>query len=194
MFDDQQVKLQREKKTALEVEAKQKKHNEALLKRESGLHKNEGKIVEATRKQKISVDNLASKKLLFSKEKEVQKKQCQKENEILAAREFYVQQKENQVRKDKKMVVEDKDSMRDQNQSLLEREECVNRINAKIKGDMKDMLKIENAVKRGENSAKRGENAVTKRENAVKKYFAKQKKVGERMTLEQLGLEKLRCR
>ena len=61
------------------------------------------------------------------------------------------------------MIEEDKDSIRDQNQSLLEREECVNRINAEIKGDKKDMLKSENAVKKGENSAKRGENAVTKR-------------------------------
>ena len=115
MVDDHQVKLKRQKKTAFEVEAKQKGQNEALLKRERDLHKKESR----------------------------RELQFQKENEILAVREFDVRKEKDQVRKDKKMNSEDKDSIRDQNQSLLEREECVNRINAEIKGDLKDMLKRE---------------------------------------------------
>ena len=68
-------KLQGEKKTALEVEAKQKGQNEALLKRERGLRKNESGL-----------------KLRF-----------QKENEILTVREFDVQHREDQMRKDNKI-------------------------------------------------------------------------------------------
>ena len=161
-IDDQQhVKLQGEKKTALEVEAKQKGQNEALLKRERGLRKNESGL-----------------KLRF-----------QKENEILTVREFDVQHREDQVSKDNKINSEDKDSIRDQYQSLLLREECVHRINAEIKGNMKDMLKRENALKKDKLVVEKVENAVTKRENAVEKCFAKLKKLDARMTVERAQMK-----
>ena len=198
---NQQEEVEREKKTAFNVKEMQKEKNKALLERERSLHKNEDELVKAIqkcckeedrikranlnalRKQAKSECRFASEKVAFSKEQETQAKRWEKENEIHKVRELDQQKKAEKLKRDKKISSTEKEFIRDRNQSLLKKETYVSSIEVTIRTDLKAIFKRENTVGNREN-------AVEKREKEVEKTVAKQKKTGERLAMERVGLEK----
>ena len=134
-------------------------------------------------KQEKSESRFASEKAAFSKEQEIQAKRWERENEIHKVRELDLQKREEKLRRDKKISSKEKEFIRDRNQSLLKKETYVSSIEVTIRTDLK-------AISERENTVEKREKAVEKSEKSVEKTVAKQKKAGEQLTMERVGLEK----
>ena len=187
---NQQKEVERETKTAFKVREVRKIKNKTLLEREKSLHKNEDELIKSIQKSCKEEDKMkraklkqekrecrfASEKVAFSKEQEPQAKRWEKENEIRNVRELDQQEKEEKIKRDNKISSKEKEFIRDRNQSLLKREAYLSSIEDIIRTDLKAIFKRENAVE--------------KREKEVEKTVATQKKTGDRLAMEQVGLEK----